>query len=119
MDQKIFKSLELAVEYFADKISTKIEQRLNLPNNSTSSGNDKTEDVILNINELSKLIGLTKPTLYGHVHRKTIPFIKKGKMLRFSKNDILDWLQDGKSQSASTLEAKVNDYLAKNPLINR
>jgi excisionase family DNA binding protein len=116
MDQKIFKSLELAVEYFADKISTKIEQRLNLPNNSTSSVNDKTEDVIFNINELSSFVGLSKPTIYGHVHRKTIPFIKKGKMLRFSKNDILKWLQDGKSQSNSTLEDKVNDYLAKKPL---
>ncbi|RAR50861.1 helix-turn-helix domain-containing protein [Flavobacterium lacus] len=116
MDQKFFKSLELAVEYFADKISTKIEQRLNLPNNSTSLLTDKTEDVIFNINELSSFVGLSKPTIYGHVHRKTIPFIKKGKMLRFSKNDILKWLQDGKSQSASTLEAKVNDYLAKKPL---
>lgn len=116
MDQKIFKSLELAVEYFADKISTKIEQRLNLPNNSTSLLTDKTEDVYLNIIELSELIGLTRPTIYGHVHRKTIPFIKKGKMLRFSKKDILNWLQDGKSKSNSDLEAKVNDYLAKKPL---
>jgi excisionase family DNA binding protein len=116
MDQKFFKSLELAVEFFADKISTKIEQRLNLPNNSISSVNDKTEDVIFNINELSSFVGLSKPTIYGHVHRKTIPFIKKGKMLRFSKNDILNWLQDGKSQSKSDLDAKVNDYLAKKPL---
>jgi excisionase family DNA binding protein len=109
-------SLELAVEYFADKISTKIEQRLNLPSNSSSSIIDKPEDVIFNIDELSKLIGLTKPTIYGHVHRKTIPFIKKGKMLRFSKQDILNWLQDGKSQSKAALENKVNDYLSKNPL---
>lgn len=116
MDEKFFKSLELAVEYFADKISKKIEKRLNLPINSTSSLNDKTEDEFLNIDELSNLIGLTKPTLYGHVHRKTIPFIKKGKMLRFSKNDILNWLQEGKSQSNSDLEAKVNHYLAKKPL---
>ena len=78
-----------------------------------------TEDEFLDINELSKLIGLTKPTIYGHVHRNSIPFIKKGRMLRFSKHDILNWLQSGKSQSNNNLEAKVNDYLAKNPLINR
>ena len=117
MDQKFFNSLELAVEFFADKISTKVEQKLKLTTNSTTSLIDKTEDVFYNIDELSKLIGLTKPTIYGHVHRNTIPFIKKGKMLRFSKQDILNWLQDGKSQSKSVLEAKVNDYLAKNPLI--
>ncbi|MBA4155638.1 helix-turn-helix domain-containing protein [Flavobacterium sp.] len=88
----------------------------NIKNELRPTSNATIEDEFLNIDELSKLIGLTKPTIYGHVHRKTIPFIKKGRMLRFSKLDILKWLQDGKSQSASNLEAKVNDYLAKNPL---
>jgi len=88
----------------------------NIKNELRPTSDATIEDEFLNIDELSKLIGLTKPTIYGHVHRKTIPFIKKGKMLRFSKQDILNWLQAGKSQSASNLEAKVNDYLAKNPL---
>ncbi len=91
----------------------------NIKNELQSTSNATNEDEFLNIDELTKLVGLTKPTIYGHVHRKTIPFIKKGRMLRFSKLDILKWLQDGKSQSASTLEAKVHDYLAKNPMINR
>lgn len=85
----------------------------------TQPQNVTQEDEFLNIDELSKLIGLTKPTLYGHVHRNTIPYIKKGKMLRFSKQDILNWLDTGKSTSKEELDFKVNDYLANNPLFKR
>lgn len=107
---KIYLLSSEGIKVLAELITKNIKNELQPTSKATP------EDAILNINELSKLIGLTKPTLYGHVHRKTIPFIKKGKMLRFSKNDILNWLQEGKSQSNSDLEAKVNDYLAKKPL---
>lgn len=107
---------EEGIKVLAELITKNIKNELQTTSNATK---DMTEDVYLNIIELSKLIGLTKPTIYGHVHRKTIPFIKKGKMLRFSKKDIMNWLQDGKSKSKSDLEAKANEYLAKKPLFNR
>jgi excisionase family DNA binding protein len=110
MSQQIYLLSDEGIKVLAELITKNIKNELRPTSNATI------EDEFLNIDELSKLIGLTKPTIYGHVHRKTIPFIKKGKMLRFSKQDILNWLQAGKSQSASNLEAKVNDYLAKNPL---
>jgi hypothetical protein len=40
-------------------------------------------------------------------------------MLRFSKIDILNWLDEGKSTSKSNLESKANEYLMKNQLFNR
>jgi excisionase family DNA binding protein len=110
MNQQFFMLTEESISKLAEQITANINKQLQ-PTTSAVS-----EDEFLNINELSKLIGLTKPTLYGHVHRKTIPFIKKGKMLRFSKKSILNWLEEGKSQSKSALEDKVNDYLAKKPL---
>jgi excisionase family DNA binding protein len=110
MNQQFFMLTEESISKLAEQITANISKQLQ-PTTSALS-----EDEFLNIEELSKLIGLTKPTIYGHVHRKTIPFIKKGKMLRFSKKSILNWLEEGKSQSKSALEAKVNDYLAKKPL---
>lgn len=110
---QIFLLSDEGIKVLAELITKNIKNELQPTSNATK---DTTEDVYLNIIELSELIGLTRPTIYGHVHRKTIPFIKKGKMLRFSKKDILNWLQDGKSKSNSDLEAKVNDYLAKKPL---
>ena len=97
----------------ANQISLNIKKELRLTPTPTQ------EDEFLTIDELTKLIGLTKPTIYGHVHRNTIPFIKKGKMLRFSKQDILNWLQAGKNKSKRELEARADEYLAKNPMFNR
>ncbi|ESU27095.1 hypothetical protein FLJC2902T_22740 [Flavobacterium limnosediminis JC2902] len=101
------------IKVLVEQITANIKKELQLTPNATQ------EDEFLTIDELTKLIGLTKATIYGHVHRNTIPFIKKGKMLRFSKQDILNWLQDGKSKSKSDLEARADEYLAKNPLFNR
>jgi len=91
-----------------------ISKNINSENPISSKGSN--DDEFLNIQEVSKLIGLTKPTIYGHVHRNTIPCIKKGKMLRFSKKDILNWLNDSKNQTQSELNDRVDKYLAKNKL---
>ena len=109
-NDKIYLLSSEGIKVLAELITKNIKNELQLTSNATK------EDEFLNINALSQLIGLTKATIYGHVHRKTIPYIKKGRMLKFSKLDILNWLQDGKSQSKSDLDTKVNDYLAKKPL---
>ena len=111
MNQQIYMLSEEGIKVLAEQITENIKNELQIQPQKVTQ-----EDEFLNIEELSNLIGLTKPTLYGHVHRNTIPFIKKGKMLRFSKNDILNWLQDGKSKSKADIDNQVNEYLAKNPL---
>ena len=108
---QIYMLSEEGIKVLAEQITENIKNELQIQPHKVTQ-----EDEFLNIEELSNLIGLTKPTLYGHVHRNTIPFIKKGKMLRFSKNDILNWLQDGKSKSKADIDNQVNEYLAKNPL---
>lgn len=109
-NDKIYLLSSEGIKVLAELITKNIKNELQPTSNATN------EDEFFNIDELTKLVGLTKATIYGHVHRKTIPFIKKGKMLRFSKHDILNWLQDGKSESKSALDVRVNDYLAKKPL---
>ena len=112
MNQKFSSLLDVLIKVLAEQITANIKNELQIqpPQKETP------EDEFFNIDELSKLIGLTKPTIYGHVHRNTIPFIKKGRMLRFSKNDILNWLQDGKSKSKADIDNQVNEYLAKKRL---
>ena len=38
---------------------------------------------LLNINEASKYLGVTRGSLYQMVHRRNIPYVKIGKSLRF------------------------------------
>jgi len=48
---------------------------------------------LLNIEELSNLLGVEVSTLYIWTHRKAIPFIKLGKFIRFKESAIQTWLQ--------------------------
>jgi excisionase family DNA binding protein len=40
-----------------------------------------------------EITGLKISTLYNHVHKNKIPFIKKGGKLYFSKAELMDWLR--------------------------
>lgn len=111
MNQKFSSLLDGLIKVLTEQITANIKNELQIQPQKVTQ-----EDEFFNIDELSKLIGLTKSTIYGHVHRNTIPFIKKGRMLRFSKNDILNWLQDGKSKSKADIDNQVNEYLAKKRL---
>ena len=53
-----------------------------------------------NIHEISKMIDLAVPTIYGLVHRRKIPHIKRGKKLLFEKKLIMEWLANYRQCSA-------------------
>lgn len=54
---------------------------------------------LLTITEASELLSLTTPTLYGLVHKNTIPYSKKSKRLYFSKTELLDWIKSGRRKT--------------------
>jgi len=45
------------------------------------------------------------PTIYGYVHRRTIPYHKKSKKLYFLKSEIDDWLRSGRQLTNTEAEA--------------
>lgn len=103
------KAFSEILNLISDQVAEKVLKNLN-PSNSSN------EDVFMNIDETSKLIDLTKPTVYGLVHQNNIPYHKKGKRLYFLKSEILAWLKSGKHQTKSELEDKADAYLLKNKL---
>ena len=62
---------------------------------------------LLNIEELSNLLGVEVSTLYIWTHRKAIPFIKLGKFIRFKESAIQTWLQQ------KTIQAGQMEQVAK------
>jgi len=44
---------------------------------------------LLNINELSQLISTPKGTLYNLVYLRRIPFVKRGRSLRFDPEEVI------------------------------
>ena len=51
---------------------------------------------LMDITELSRSLGIAKTTLYDWCAFGRMPHLKVGKFLRFSENDINQWLSEKK-----------------------
>lgn len=109
MNPQIYMLSEEGIKVLAEQITKQIKSSLK---NKFSSE----EDEFLSIDEAAKLIKLTKPTVYGLVHQKNIPFHKKGKRLYFLKSEILDWIKGGKCKTKSDIRKQADAYLVNNNL---
>lgn len=69
------------------------------------------EDNPLDIGEVADLISLSKPTVYGYVHRNEIPHYKKRNRLYFFKTEIIEWLKRGKVKTLEEINIEADNYL--------
>jgi excisionase family DNA binding protein len=100
-----FDQLPQAVNDLSDKID-KIE-RLLLQERS----DPKPEaDNLLTIQQAAEIIHLSVPTVYGLVHRASIPVSKRGKRLYFSKQELISWIMAGRKKTVAEIEAEVDAY---------
>jgi len=72
------------------------------------------ESEILTIQEAADLLKLAKQTLYQLCNKRAVPYYKKNKRLYFKRSELLDWIDEGKQQTQSELDAETINYLRKN-----
>jgi excisionase family DNA binding protein len=77
-----------------------------LPDSSQSE-----PDEIGGIDLAQQITGLAKPTVYGLVAQSKIPHMKRGKLLYFSKQELTDWIKQGRRKTVADIEAEANSYL--------
>lgn len=65
------------------------------------------------IQEASKLLGITVPTMYSKVSKGEVPVTKRGKRLYFFRSELLEYLKQGRKKSHAEIEAEANAYLSK------
>jgi excisionase family DNA binding protein len=70
-------------------------------------------DHLLTIQQAAELITLSVPTIYGLVHKATIPVMKRGKRLYFSKQELIAWVKAGRKKTLSEISAESHTYLRK------
>lgn len=70
------------------------------------------QDEFLNIQQASKLLDLSVPTLYSKVSKNELPFMKRGNRLYFSKIELIDYLKAGKRKSSAEIDAEADAYLS-------
>lgn len=75
-----------------------------------------TDDDFMNIEQVASFIGLSKATIYGLTHERSIPHFKTGKRLYFKKSDIVNWITSTKIRTKQELNERADNYLSKNRL---
>jgi excisionase family DNA binding protein len=54
---------------------------------------EESEDELLTPDEAARLLKVKKRMLYDRVQRNNIPHLRAGKLIRFSKRTLLDWMK--------------------------
>ena len=78
---------------------------------STNTFNEK-EDII-GIDEVAKMLYLSKHTIYTKTHKNIIPHIKKGKKLLFSRKKIEAFIASGEINTISEEYRKAEGLIRK------
>ena len=74
---------------------------------------------LFTIQEVAKYINMAVPSVYGLVHHKKIPHIKRGKRLIFEKGQIVEWLQSGRQRTTRDISEAAETYLQTHPRLAR
>lgn len=98
MNEITFDQLPATVSKLFDKVSN-IERLLLEKNTEPQADPDKP----LNIRQAADLLGLAIPTLYSKVSRGEIPCWKSGKRLLFSREKLMEYMQQDRRQSGSSV----------------
>ena len=65
---------------------------------------------LCDIDEAAKILGYKISTIYSKTSKNALPYIKQGKLLRFSKSDLKAWINSGKR---ATKQEEIEKFVAK------
>lgn len=66
---------------------------------------------LMTIEQVAEFINMAVTSVYGLVHQKKIPHIKRGKRLIFEKKQIIEWLQSGRQKTINDIQSDADTYL--------
>ena len=109
MHENHLKTVMTAIEQLIDE---RINQRLLELKNRLElleRASQNTPDEFLTIQDVCKITGLQKQTIYGLRSKREIPAYKFGSVLRFKRSEIEEWMNSKKvmSLNGQRLERKV------------
>lgn len=67
-------------------------------------------DAIGGIDLAIEITGLAKPTIYSLCSERKIPHSKQGKRLYFSRQELTDWLKQGKRKTQAEIKIEAENY---------
>lgn len=89
-----------------------IEQLLSAIASDTTDTNEPNSD-LLSVDEAANLLRLSKATIYSKCSRRELPFMKRGKRIYFSREELLQYLKDGRQKTLDEVQADAAGNLIK------
>ncbi len=97
-------SLEEIRQMFREELSVFLASK------HTETSSNVSED-ILSVEEARNYLKIGKSTLYNLVHRKGIPYMKRGKRLYFAKDELRQWVEEGRKPTQVMLNAAAQAHI--------
>lgn len=83
-----------------DEITTRLQRiekcLTEIQKSSSTNQVDPEEENPVNIIEAANILKLAVPTLYGLVHKRQIPFYRRGGRLYFFRSQLLEYIKSGR-----------------------
>lgn len=67
---------------------------------------------LLTVQETAQFLNLTVPTIYSKVSKGELPVMKRGKRLYFSRDELMEYIKEGRKKSNAEIEAEADEYLS-------
>ncbi len=106
MNVTTFEQLPAAVQLLAEKLES-IEQLI------LSREEQRTEaapDELMTVEQASAFLSLSVPTIYSKTSKRELPYMKRGKRLYFSREELTEYLKAGRKPTNAQLSADAENY---------
>ncbi|MBB6611758.1 helix-turn-helix domain-containing protein [Pontibacter sp. Tf4] len=68
-------------------------------------------EVIFNVTQAAAFLHLSVATVYVKTCRREIPFNKKGKRLYFYKNELAEWIRQGRKKTIPEIQQETSQHM--------
>ena len=89
-----FEQLPTMVFQLSQKVDD-LHNLINLLSQKSSNPQQPTPDELLTVQQAAGFLSLSIATIYGLIHRKAIPCMKRSKRVYFSKDELIKYLKAG------------------------
>lgn len=113
MDSLVFTQLSIP------EVKQLFRQELENYFESKKQNNEPTpeHEELLTVPAAAKFLSLSVPTIYGLIHRRQIPVMKRSKRCYFSKTELLSYLKDGRKKTIAEIKDEANEHVQRKKVV--
>ncbi len=74
------------------------------------------QEVLMSVKEVAKMVKVDSAVVYAACKRNELPYIRLGKLYKFRKAEVLQWMESQTGRPDNLVDDYVNKYLQKHLL---